>query len=152
MLALTSQKRPPKHPITLGLRDAIFDPVVAQHGSLVKDHFLRIIDAREADLADPLSPPTLADLEQYAESTSSRMLYLLLNLQGLSDPRVDELFSHLGRRWASASLLHRFRTTPTPPHALEPEEAGLLACRALSTLRKPMGPLAHRHYHCHWST
>ncbi|WFD28816.1 hypothetical protein MNAN1_003831 [Malassezia nana] len=110
--------RPPKHPITLGLRDAIFDPTVMQHGSLVKDHFLRIIDAREADLADPLSPPTLAELEQYAESTSSRMLYLLLNLQGLSDPRVDELFSHLGKAMGLctlvASLPHHTHPAPRP--------------------------------------
>lgn len=112
------QNRPPKHPITLGLRDAIFDPTVAQYGSLVKDHFLRIIDAREADLADPLSPPTLAELEQYAESTSSRMLYLLLNLQGLSDTRVDELFSHLGKAMGLctlvASLPHHTHPAPRP--------------------------------------
>ncbi|WFD21303.1 hypothetical protein MCAP1_003564 [Malassezia caprae] len=108
--------RPPKHPITLGLRDAIFDPAVAQHGSLVKDHFLRIIDAREADLADPLSPPTLAELEQYAESTSSRMLYLLLNLQGLSETRVDELFSHLGKAMGLCTLVASlpYHTHPAP--------------------------------------
>ena len=65
--------RPPKHPIAQGLYEAISDPAVMAHGSLVKDHFLRIIDAREADLADPLSPPTLEELEKYAEATSSRL-------------------------------------------------------------------------------
>ena len=89
--------RPPKHPIALGLCDAVMDPAVMKHGSLVKDHFLRIIDAREADLAEPLSPPTLEELETYAEATSSRILYLLLNLQGISESTVDVLFSHLGK-------------------------------------------------------
>ena len=81
--------RPPKHPIALGLCDAVMDPAVMKHGSLVKDHFLRIIDAREADLAEPLSPPTLEELETYAEATSSRILYLLLNLQGISESTVE---------------------------------------------------------------
>lgn len=107
------QNRPPGHPIALGLRDAIRDPVVLQYGGLVQEHFLRIIDAREADLADPLAPPTLADLEQYAESTSSRMLYLQLNLLGLSDPKLDELFSHIGK---AIGLTIMVRTLPFHTH------------------------------------
>ena len=113
--------RPPKHPIAQGLYEAISDPAVMAHGSLVKDHFLRIIDAREADLADPLSPPTLEELEKYAEATSSRMLYLLLNLQGLSEPTVDMLFSHLGKAIGLtifvASLPYHTHPAPRPASA-----------------------------------
>lgn len=112
------QNRVPKHPIVQGLHAAIFDPVVMKQGSLVKEHFLSIIDAREADLADPLSPPTLAELEQYAESTSSRMLYLLLNLLGVSNGAVDELFSHLGKAMGLsilvAGLPHHTHPAPRP--------------------------------------
>lgn len=42
-------------------------------------------------------PPTLEDLESYAEGTSSRLLYLSLNLVSLSTPELDEIFSHLGK-------------------------------------------------------
>lgn len=114
--------RPPKHPITIGLRDAVFDPVVEKHGSLVKDHFLRIIDARESDLADSLSSPTLEELEMYAEATSSRMYYLLLNLQGISEQPVDELFSHLGKAMGLSilvsSLPHHTHPPPIPKSPL----------------------------------
>lgn len=113
-VALT-QDRPPKHPVALGLRDAVFDPRVAATGGLVQDHFLAIIDAREADLGDPLAPPSLAELEQYAESTSSRMLYLLLNLQGISERPVDEIFSHLGKAMGLSILVGSLPFHTHPP-------------------------------------
>lgn len=109
------QDRPPKHPVALGLRDAVFDPRVAATGGLVEDHFLAIIDAREADLGDPLAPPSLAELEQYAESTSSRMLYLLLNLQGISERPVDEIFSHLGKAMGLSILVGSLPFHTHPP-------------------------------------
>lgn len=108
--------RPPAHPVALALRDAVQDPQVLRTGGLVEDHFQRIIDAREADLADPLAPPTLADLEQYAEATSSRMLYLQLNLLGLSERALDELFSHVGKAIGLSILVGAlpFHTHPPP--------------------------------------
>lgn len=111
-----NQNHPPAHPVALGLRDAVHDPVVLQTGGLVEEHFQRVIDAREADLADALAPPTLADIEQYVESTSSRMLYLQLNLLGLSDPKLDELFSHIGKAIGITILLGAlpFHTHPPP--------------------------------------
>lgn len=83
----------------LALRDAFQDPAVRSNaaGGLMLDHFLRIIDVREADLADDFQAPTLASLESYAESTSSRLHYLSLNLLGIRSDVVDELFSHLGK-------------------------------------------------------
>ena len=103
--------RPPKHPIALGLCNAVMDPAVMKHGSLVKDHFLHIIDAREADLAEPLTPPTLEELETYAEATSSRILYLLLNLQGISESTVDGGMSRYARQ---AGGVPRTPTLPLP--------------------------------------
>lgn len=111
-----TQNRPPKHPIALALADAVLDPAVAARGQLVKEHFLAIIDARETDLGDPLAPPALAELEKYAESTSSRILYLLLNLQGVSERPLDEIFSHLGKAMGLSILLGAlpFHTHPPP--------------------------------------
>ncbi|SPO19620.1 uncharacterized protein UTRI_00047_B [Ustilago trichophora] len=93
------QNRPAKHPVVLALRDAFQDPAVRNNaaGGLMLDHFLRIIDVREADLADDFQAPTLASLESYSESTSSRLHYLSLNLLGVRSDAVDELFSHLGK-------------------------------------------------------
>ncbi|SNX81317.1 uncharacterized protein MEPE_00022 [Melanopsichium pennsylvanicum] len=91
--------RPAKHPVILALRDAFQDPAVLKNaaGGLMLDHFLRIIEVREADLADDFQAPTLTTLETYAESTSSRLQYLSLNLLGVRSDAVDELFSHLGK-------------------------------------------------------
>ncbi|WFD45075.1 hypothetical protein MPSI1_003752 [Malassezia psittaci] len=113
--ATHNQDRAPQHPVAMGLRDAVFDPRVAATGGLVEDHFLAIIDAREADLGDPLAPPTLVELEQYAESTSSRMLYLLLNLQGISERAVDEIFSHLGKAMGLSILVSALPFHTHPP-------------------------------------
>ncbi|KAJ1037687.1 hypothetical protein NDA11_003325 [Ustilago hordei] len=93
------QNRPAKHPVVLALRDAFQDPAVKSNaaGGLMLDHFLRIIDIREADLADDFAAPTLEQLESYSESTSSRLHYLSLNLLGVRSDAMDELFSHLGK-------------------------------------------------------
>ncbi|KAJ9477176.1 hypothetical protein PHBOTO_000842 [Pseudozyma hubeiensis] len=93
------QNRPAKHPVVLALRDAFQDPAVQSNaaGGLMLDHFLRIIDVREADLSDDFQAPSLESLESYAESTSSRLHYLSLNLLGVRSDAIDELFSHLGK-------------------------------------------------------
>ncbi|GAC73248.1 phytoene/squalene synthetase [Moesziomyces antarcticus T-34] len=93
------QNRPAKHPVVLALRDAFQDPAVRDNaaGGLMLDHFLRIIEVREADLADDFQVPSLDSLEAYAESTSSRLHYLSLNLLGVRSDAADELFSHLGK-------------------------------------------------------
>lgn len=139
--------RPPKHPIALGLRDAVMDPSIMERGSLVKDHFLRIIDAREADLADPLSPPTLEELETYAEATSSRILYLLLNLQGISESTIDVLFSHLGKAMGLsiflASLPHHTHPPPSPASPVIGSSGGMsrYASQSGGLPRTPTFPL-----------
>ena len=61
--------------------------------------------SQEEDLSSPLTPPTLEDLEQYSEWTSSRLYYLSLNLLGVDNRTIDELFSHLGKASGLALLL-----------------------------------------------
>lgn len=113
------QNRPAKHPVVLALRDAFQDPAVRSNagGGLMLDHFLRIIDVREADLSDDFQPPTLESLESYAESTSSRLHYLSLNLLGVRSDAIDELFSHLGKVSGLSLAISSipYHTHP-PPH------------------------------------
>jgi NADH dehydrogenase [ubiquinone] 1 alpha subcomplex assembly factor 6 len=85
--------------VVLALRDAFHDPAVRGNaaGGLMLDHFLRILEVREDDLADDFTAPTLDALETYAEGTLSRLNYLSLNLLGIRSDAFDELFSHLGK-------------------------------------------------------
>lgn len=101
----TFNGKAPHHPTMLALADAIHDPQVQQNGGLVLDHFVSICDAREADLAASSAPPTLDEVERYAERTSSRLFYLSLNLLGVSSTVCDEMFSHLGKARGIALLL-----------------------------------------------
>lgn len=105
--------------MVLALRDAFQDPAVKNNaaGGLMLDHFLRLIEIREEDMADNFAPPTLESLESYAESTSSRLNYLSLNLLGVRSDAMDELFSHLGKvsglALATASIPYH---SHPPPH------------------------------------
>lgn len=101
----TFQGRPPKNPTMIAIADAIHDPIVQRNGGLVEHHFVSICDARESDLTAPVAPPTLEEVELYAERTSSRLYYLSLNLIGVSSPAVDEAFSHLGKARGIAQML-----------------------------------------------
>ena len=108
------ENRPAKHPVVLALRDAIHDPAA---GPLLEDHFMRIIQIREDDLAASLAPPTLEELETYSEGTSSRLNYLALNLLNVSDPNLDELFSHLGKASGLALSISSIPYHSHPPPA-----------------------------------
>jgi phytoene synthase len=67
-------------------------------------HFDRIIDAREGDLAD-IPPPDLAGLEDYAEATSSSLLYLAAEVAGAADPAAVAAAREVGILYAMAGLL-----------------------------------------------
>jgi phytoene synthase len=71
---------------------------------LTRDHFDRLIDAREADLADE-PPASLSALEEYAEASSARLIYLALELLGVHDPRAGEAGLHVGIGYSLAGLL-----------------------------------------------
>jgi NADH dehydrogenase [ubiquinone] 1 alpha subcomplex assembly factor 6 len=79
--------------------------------SLTRTHFDRLIDARETDLDDD-PPATLAALEEYAEASSSQLVYLALEMLGIPDPAAVEAGSHVGVAYALAGLL---RAMPFQP-------------------------------------
>jgi hypothetical protein len=66
----------PDHPVLLALS------VVHKATPLRSYNLKRILDAREADVLSSQPPLTLGDLEQYAESTASQLLYLQLATAG----------------------------------------------------------------------
>jgi NADH dehydrogenase [ubiquinone] 1 alpha subcomplex assembly factor 6 len=72
--------------------------------ALSRAHFERLIDARETDLDD--DPPTsLAVLEEYAEASSARLVYLALEILGVRDPAAGEGGLHVGIAYSLAGLL-----------------------------------------------
>jgi NADH dehydrogenase [ubiquinone] 1 alpha subcomplex assembly factor 6 len=86
------------HPVVEALAAAIRDL------GLTRDHFDRLIDAREADLADE-PPASLAALEAYAEGTSSRLIYLALEVLEVRDTAAIESARHVGIAHALSGLL-----------------------------------------------
>jgi hypothetical protein len=60
---------------------------VQQQAPLNRYQLKRILDAREQDLVQPQPPVTLQELEQYAESTASQLLYLGLAAAGEAPDR-----------------------------------------------------------------
>lgn len=121
--------KPPRHPTMIALSDAIHDPEVQKYGGLVEDHFVAMCEARESDLSAPTTPPTLAEIEGYAEKTSSRLFYLSLNLVGVSQSLIDQIFSHLGKARGITQLLNSvpfhagvIRTTVTTPSETQTQE------------------------------
>jgi NADH dehydrogenase [ubiquinone] 1 alpha subcomplex assembly factor 6 len=84
----------------------VVEPLTAviRKAGLTRAHFDRLIDAREADLGeDP--PPTLAALEDYAEATSSRLVFLALEVLEAREPAAKEAGLHVGIAYALAGLL-----------------------------------------------
>jgi NADH dehydrogenase [ubiquinone] 1 alpha subcomplex assembly factor 6 len=71
---------------------------------LSRGHFDRLIDGRETDLADE-PPATLAALEDYAEATSARLVYLALEVLGVHDPPASDAGLHVGIAYSLAGLL-----------------------------------------------
>lgn len=84
----------------------VVEPLTAAIRSLAlsREHFDRMIDARERDLEDE-PPANLAELEQYAEATSSRLVYLALEALGVRDPAAGKAARHIGIAYALAGLL-----------------------------------------------
>jgi phytoene synthase len=76
---------------------------IREHGP-TRAHFDRLIDARESDLDDE-SPVSLGALEDYAEGTSARLVYLALEILGARDPPATLAGCHVGIGYALAGLL-----------------------------------------------
>jgi NADH dehydrogenase [ubiquinone] 1 alpha subcomplex assembly factor 6 len=84
----------------------VVEPLAAaiRRHDLTRYHFDRLIDAREADLADE-PPASLAALELYAEDTAARLVRLALEILDARDEAAGEAGRHLGIAWALTGLL-----------------------------------------------
>jgi NADH dehydrogenase [ubiquinone] 1 alpha subcomplex assembly factor 6 len=72
--------------------------------ALTRAHFDRLVDARERDLDEaPLA--SLAALQDYAEATSARLVYLALESLGVRDRAAEKTGFHTGVAYALAGLL-----------------------------------------------
>jgi phytoene synthase len=84
----------------------VVEPLTAaiRERALTRAHFDRLIDVRASDLSEE-PPASLAALEEYAETTSARLVYLALEVLGVSDPATGEAGLHIGIAYALAGLL-----------------------------------------------
>jgi len=87
-------------------RHEVVEPLAAtiREHRLSRVHFDRLIDAREADLADA-PPATLAALEAYAEASSVPLVLLALEILGVRDRGCAEAARGVGIGFALAGLL-----------------------------------------------
>src|SRR5215469_7228423 len=86
------------HPVVEALSATIRDL------ALTREHFDRLIDAREADLSGE-PPASLNALEDYGEASSTRLVYLALGALEVRDPVAGEAAHHIGIAYALAGLL-----------------------------------------------
>lgn len=87
-----------REPVALALAEA-----VGRFG-LSREHFDRLIDAREFDLEDR-PPATLDDLAAYAEGTGAPLVTLSAEILGARGPEVADAARHLGIAWALTGLI-----------------------------------------------
>lgn len=87
-------------------RHIVVEPLTAaiRALALTRAHFDRLVDARERDL-DRQTFPSLTALEDYAEATSARLVYLALESLGVRDPAAKRAGFHIGIAYAFAGLL-----------------------------------------------
>lgn len=71
---------------------------------LRREHFDRLIDARELDLGTE-PPATLAALEAYCEGTSARLVWLALETLGARDEAAGKAGEEIGIAYALAGLI-----------------------------------------------
>jgi NADH dehydrogenase [ubiquinone] 1 alpha subcomplex assembly factor 6 len=106
---------PQRHPVAEALTEVVraFAPV--------REHFDRLLDARAADLRDE-PPASLAALEDYAEGTSSRLVYLALEVLGARDPAAAETGRHAGIAYALAGMLRALPSAARAGRGIIPAE------------------------------
>jgi len=99
---------------------------------LTRAHFNRLVDAREEDLVEePLA--SLDALEDYAEASSARLVYLALESLDVRDRAAEQAGFHIGIAYSLAGLLRAipFRARIGP--ALVP---AVIAERSLARLKR----------------
>ena len=106
----TFDAQPPAEPVAILLAS-----VLANY-KMNKSWFMRLISTRERTLTHP-GYTNLAELEIYAESTYSTVLYLTLSAYPLKSLTMDHLASHIGKAAGICAVLRGFPLLafPSPP-------------------------------------
>ena len=114
----------------------VMEPLAAaiREFGLIRDHFDRLIDARETDLADE-PPASLSALENYAEESSSRLIHLALEVLGARGPAATDAGLHVGVAYALAGLLRAMPYRNRAGRDLTPVEIAAAASRHLGLAR-----------------
>ncbi|KIV87691.1 hypothetical protein PV11_03221 [Exophiala sideris] len=112
---------PPEEPVAILLASYL-----TQGYKLNKTWFQRIITARDRKLTHP-GFTNLSELESYAESTYSTLLYLTLSAIPLNSVTTDHLASHVGKAAGIAAVLRGvpLLAFPPPPNQHSNNPAGL---------------------------
>ncbi|KIX08536.1 uncharacterized protein Z518_03192 [Rhinocladiella mackenziei CBS 650.93] len=100
---------PPPEPVAILLASYL-----KQGYKLNKTWFRRIITARDRKLTHP-GFTNMAELESYAESTYSTLLYLTLSALPLKSLTMDHLASHVGKAAGIATVLRGVPLLAFPP-------------------------------------
>ncbi|EXJ65955.1 uncharacterized protein A1O5_10931 [Cladophialophora psammophila CBS 110553] len=100
---------PPLEPVAILLASYL-----NQGYKLNKTWFHRIITARDRKLTHPTFT-NMAELESYAESTYSTLLYLTLSALPLNSLTMDHLASHIGKAAGIAAVLRGVPLLAFPP-------------------------------------
>lgn len=115
--------RPPEEPVAVLLASYLHSGK-----KLSKTWFQRIINTRDHQLSHP-GFATLTDLEKYAESTYSTLLYLTLSALPLHSLAIDHLASHIGKAAGIAAITRGFPLLAFPQspnqHNVNPPGMGL---------------------------
>ena len=116
------------HIVVEALTDAI-----RGHG-LTREHFDRLIDARERDLDDEARASLIA-LEDYADASSARLIYLALEMLGVPDLAARQAARHVGIAYGLAGLLRAMPYQARASRPLVPAEIAAAASRHLVLAR-----------------
>jgi len=117
-------------------RHIVVEPLTATIRALglTRAHFEQLVDARERDL-DGAPLASLAALEDYAEATSARLVYLALESLGVRDRAAEEAGFHVGIAYALAGLLRALPYHARIGSTLVPAEIAAAASRHLRLSR-----------------
>ncbi len=113
---------PPQEPVAIMIASYL-----KQGYKLNKTWFQRIITARDRKLTHP-GFTNLSELESYAESTYSTLLYLTLSALPLKSLEMDHLASHVGKAAGIVAVLRGVPLLAFPPppntHSVNPPSMG----------------------------
>lgn len=129
----TFQLTPPSEPVAILLASYL-----KQGYKLNKTWFQRIITARDRKLTHP-GFTSMDELEHYAESTYSTLLYLTLSALPLKSLTMDHLASHVGKAAGIVTVLRGVPVLafPPPPNQHSNNPAGM----GLPTTREKQGTI-----------